>query len=284
MIRFWIVAVFCMSCLMALDTSKLKQQAHVNDFPHEMGTASRKALEQYCLQLEQKTGVQLVIVFVTSLDDEPIQSAASKLFREWEVGSKNANQGILLLFAVQDKQEGAQLGSSLDQILPADFVPEVLSDIRVGLQKNDYNQPLLAAAQKIGDRIAKEKGVTLDPPKSTKSKSGWFSPIAIVLYVCAAAFIAGLVSIIPGFMKVAVPTAKSPTTWLTILILVLLAIVFNVVPDAVESMLPYALANFIETAWPLLVAAVLLVLLSTKGHPLDYLLAPFRGARGKHHR
>src|SRR5437879_8676952 len=126
MIRFWIVAVFCMSCLLALDTSKLKQQGHVNDFPHEMGTASRKALEQYCLQLEQKTGVQLVIVFVTSLDDEPIQSAASKLFREWGVGSKNANQGVLLLLDVQDKQEGAQVSTGLEAILSDYFVVAVV--------------------------------------------------------------------------------------------------------------------------------------------------------------
>src|SRR5260370_37582879 len=146
MIRFWIVAVFCMSCLLALDTSKLKQQAHVNEFPHEMGTASRKALEQYCLQLEQKTSVQLVIVFVTSLDDEPIQSAASKLFREWGVASKNADQGMLLLIAVRDKQEGAQVGSGLQPILDADFIASILSGIRLALQKTDYNQPLLAAA------------------------------------------------------------------------------------------------------------------------------------------
>ncbi len=283
MIRFWIVAAFCVQYLLALDTSKLKQQGHVNDFPHEMGTASRKALEQYCIQLEQKTGVQLVIVFVTGLDDEPVQSAASKLFREWGVGSKNANQGVLLLLAVQDKQEDAQVSPGLEPILPADFVAGVLSGFRAALQKTDYNQPLLAAAQKIGERIAKEKGVTLDPPKSN-SKGGWFSPIAILLYVCAAAFIAGLISIIPGFMKVAVPTAKSPTTWLTILILVLLAILFNVWPDAVESVLPYTLASFIESAWPLLVVAILLVLLSTRGHPLDYLLAPFRETRGKRHR
>jgi uncharacterized membrane protein YgcG len=273
------IVALCAPCLVALDTSKLKQQGHVNDFPYVMGTASHKALEQYCVQLEQKTGVQLVIVFVTSLDDEPVQSAAGKLFRQWEVGSSNANQGILLLFAVQDKQEGAQVGSGLEPILHADFAAAILSDIRLALQKTDYSQPLLAAAQKIGDRIAKEKGVPLDPPKSTKSKGGWFSPIAIVLYICAAAFVAGLASIIPGFMKIAVPTAKSPTTWLTIIVLVLMAVLFNIVPDAVESVLPYALADFIETAWPLLVVAILFVLLSTRGHPLDYLLAPFREKR-----
>src|SRR5713226_2981250 len=148
-LRFWMIVALCVPCLVALDTSKLKQQGHVNDFPHEMGTASRKALEQYCLQLEQKTGVQLVIVFVTSLDDEPIQSAAGKLLHEWGVGSKNANQGVLLLFAVQDKQEGAQVGSGLEPILPPDFVTGVLNGIRLALQKTDYNQPLLAAAQKI---------------------------------------------------------------------------------------------------------------------------------------
>jgi uncharacterized membrane protein YgcG len=285
MARLWIVAALCIPSLMALDTSKLKQQGHVNDFAHEMGTKSRGVLEQYCAQLEQKSGVQLVIVFVTWLDDEPIQSAASKLFREWGVGSKNANQGMLLLFAVQEKQEGAQVGSGLESILPAAFVAGVLSDIRLALQKSDYNQPLLAAAQKIGERIAKEKGVTLDPPASAKSKGGWFSPIAIMLYICIAAFVAGLISIIPSFMKVAVPTAKSPTTWLTIIVLVLLAVLFNVMPDAVESVLPSTFSSFLESAWPLLVVGVFFLLLATRGHPLDYLLAPFRAmSRGKRHR
>jgi uncharacterized membrane protein YgcG len=281
LIRFCIVIAICVPYLIALDTSKLKQQGHVNDFAHEMGGTSRGLLEQYCVQTEQRTGAQLVIVFVKTLDVEPLQSAVSKLFREWQIGSKNNDQGVLLLFAVQDKQEGAQVGSGLEAILPADFISGVLGGIRLALQNDDYNKPLLTAAQKIGERIAKAKGVTLDAPKST---GGWFSPIAIVLYVCAAAFIAGLVSIIPGFMKVAVPTAKSPTTWLTILILVLLAILLNVVPDAVERLLPSALASFIESAWPLLVVAVLFVLLSTRGHPLDYLLAPFREPRGKRRR
>ena len=113
LVRYSVILALWVPCLLALDTSKLKPQGHVNDFAHEMGTASHKALEQYCVQLEQKTGAQLVVVFVTELNDEPIQSAASKLFVEWGVSSKNANQGILLLLAVQDKQEGAQVGSGL---------------------------------------------------------------------------------------------------------------------------------------------------------------------------
>src|SRR5260370_33540431 len=148
MIRFWMIVALCVPCLVALDKSKLKQQGHVNDFAHEMGTSSHNALEQYCVQLEQKTGAQLVVVFVTWLDDEPVQTAASKLFREWAVGSKNANQGILLLFAVQDKQEGAQVGSGLEPILPADFVAGVLSDVQLALQNNAYKHPLLGAAKK----------------------------------------------------------------------------------------------------------------------------------------
>jgi len=43
--------------------------------------------KKYCVQVEQKTGVQLVIVLVHSLDDEPAQTVAGKLFREWGLGT-----------------------------------------------------------------------------------------------------------------------------------------------------------------------------------------------------
>jgi len=269
MVRFWIGIALCIPCLVALDTSKLKQQGHVNDFAHEMGTSSRGRLEQYCVQVEQKTGVRLTIVLVSSLDDEPIQSAASKLFREWGVGS------ILLLVAVEDKQQGAEVGPGLEQILPADFTAGVLNNLRSALRKGDYNLPLLAAAQKIGERIAQAKGVTLDPPKP--AKSGWFGPIAILLYVCIAAFIAGLVATVPVFMKLAVPTAKSPTTWLTIVLSVVLVIFFNLLGhDAAQRVLPSGLVNFFESAWPMLALVLLFILLGSKGHPWDYLVGGTR--------
>jgi uncharacterized membrane protein YgcG len=284
MVRFWIVVVFCIPCLVALDTSKLKQQGHVNDFPHEMGTSSRGLLEQYCVQTEQKTGAQLLIVLVNSLDDEPIQSAAGKLFREWGVESKNADQGVLLLFAIQDKQEGAHVGTGLEPVLSADFVAGALGETRLALQNDDYNRPLLALAQKIGERIAKTKGVSLDPPKV--KKSGWFSPIAILLYICIAAFIAGLLSIIPAFVKLAVPTAKSPTTWLTIVLSVLLVILFNFIGhDAAQRVLPSGLVNFFESAWPMLALVLVFILLGSKGHPWDYFVgAVFGNSRGKRRR
>jgi len=137
---------------------------------------------------------------------------------------------------VNDNQEGAAG-------LEPDFVAGVLRDVRPTLGKDNYNQPLLAAAQKIGEHIAKAKSVTLEPLKVTKK--GWFSPIAILLYVCIAAVIGGLVSIIPSFMKIAVPTAKSPTTWLTIVLLVLLVILFNVVGyDRAQRVLPSAFVSF----------------------------------------
>jgi len=273
--RFGIVAACCVSCLTALDTSKLKQQGHLNDFAHEMGTSSRGLLDQYCVQTEQKTGSQLVIVLVSSLDDEPVQSAAGKLFREWSVGSKNADQGVLLLVVVEDKQEGSQVGPGLESILPADFTAGVMTDLHTALQKGDYNQPLLAAAQKIGERIAKAKGVTLDPPKT--NKSGWFSPIAILLYICIAAFIAGLAATVPVFVKFAVPTAKSPTTWLAIVLSVLLVVFFNLIGhETAQRVLPSGLVNFFESAWPMLALVLLFILLGSKGHPWDYLVGGTR--------
>jgi len=78
-------------------------------------------------------------------------------------------------------------------------------------------------------------------------------------------------------MKLAVPTAKSPTTWLTIVLSVLLVILFNIIGhDAAQRVLPSGLVNFFESAWPMLALVLVFILLGSRGHPWDYLVGGTR--------
>jgi uncharacterized protein len=169
----------------ALDTTKLQPQGYVNDFAHALDQSSAHALEAYCASVEQATGVQMAIVLVDSLEDEPVEDVTNRLFRQWGIGKKGKDDGLLLLLAIKDHKQRAEVGYGLEGVIPDAYAGEVLRGIRPILRQGNYGGALLAAVQQFGSRIAQDKGVTVNPaqvpatPDQRGSSSGGFFPIVI---------------------------------------------------------------------------------------------------------
>lgn len=149
------------SSALALDTTKLKPTGYVNDFAHVLDARSEQALEAYCTEVERATGVQFAIVVVNSLEDEPIEDVANRLFRQWGVGKKGKDEGLMLLLAIKDRKQRAEVGFGLEPIVTDGYAGGVLRGIRPILQQGNYGGALLAAAQQFGDHIAQAKGVAI---------------------------------------------------------------------------------------------------------------------------
>ncbi len=169
----------------ALDTTKLQPQGYVNDFAHVLDQSSAHALEAYCASLEQATGVQMAIVLVDSLEDEPVEDVTNRLFRQWGVGKKGKDDGLMLLLAIKDRKQRAEVGYGLEGVIPDAYAGEVLRGIRPILRQGNYGGALLAAVQQFGSRIALDKGVTVNPaqvpatPGQSQGGSGGFFGVVI---------------------------------------------------------------------------------------------------------
>ena len=96
------------------------------------------ATEQYILttnrELEQKTGAQIVVVTIPSLEGQSLEEYATELFRQWGIGDKEKNNGVLLLCAVEDRQFRVEVGYGLEGDLP---------DGKTGRMQDTYIIPLL---------------------------------------------------------------------------------------------------------------------------------------------
>jgi len=147
----------------SLDTSKLKPTGYVNDFAHKLDPRGEQALEAYCANLERVTGAQMAIVLVDTLDQEPVEDVANRLYREWGIGKKGANEGLLIFLAIRDHKSRIEVGYGLEPIITDGFSGGVLRDIRPILQQANYSAALLAAAEELGNQIAQAKGVALAP-------------------------------------------------------------------------------------------------------------------------
>ena len=166
-----VLAVLCGSLAFGLDTSKLKPTGYVNDFAHAIDGRSAAELETYAGNVERATGAQFAIVTVDTLEDEPVEDVANRLFTQWGIGKKTTNEGLLILLAIKDRKNRVEVGYGLEPIVPDGYAGGVLRGIRPILRKGTYGGALLAAAQQFGQRIAEAKGVTIEgaPPRRQRS-------------------------------------------------------------------------------------------------------------------
>lgn len=94
--------------------------------------------EQYILkysrELDVKTGAQIVVVTIPSLEGAALEEYATDLFRQWGIGDAEKNNGLLLLCAVEDRQFRVEVGYGLEGDLP---------DGKTGRMQDTYIIPLL---------------------------------------------------------------------------------------------------------------------------------------------
>ena len=69
-------------------------------------------------ELDNKTTAQLAVLTINTLDGEPIEDYALEVLRQWGIGSKEQNNGALIVVAVKDRRSRIEVGYGLEGSLP----------------------------------------------------------------------------------------------------------------------------------------------------------------------
>ncbi len=92
-------------------TGRIVDQANI------ISPETRAALETKLADLEAKSGIQLVVATVNSLEGQEIEPYANQLFRFWKLGEKQKNNGVLLLVAPHERRVRIEVGYGLEGTL-----------------------------------------------------------------------------------------------------------------------------------------------------------------------
>jgi uncharacterized protein len=144
----------------AADWKALRPEGYVSDYAGVIDAASKAQLEAYCAAVERATGAQMALVTVTTLEGEPIEDAANAIFRNFGVGSKNSNEGVMLLLAIDERRSRLEVGYGLEGILPDARAGDILREMSPALRQGRYGEAMMAAAQTIGEIVAQSKNVS----------------------------------------------------------------------------------------------------------------------------
>jgi uncharacterized protein len=150
--------------LAAERVSGLRPSGYVNDFAQELSAEGRERLTSLCREVEEKTGAQIAVVTVRTLEGLTPEEYAVQLFRQWGIGRKEDKRGVLVLLAVEDRKYKIEVGYGLEPILPDGKVGGFGREMVPLLKNRDYDGALLQITGQIAQVIAEDRGVALDAP------------------------------------------------------------------------------------------------------------------------
>lgn len=117
-----------------------KAEFYVADYANVLSKETESYIVQTNIDLQQKTGAQIVVVTIPSLDGMDIEQYANTLFRQWEIGSKEKNNGLLLLCSTGDRLFRVEVGYGLEGRLPDGKTGRMQDEYIIPyLKKNDYD-------------------------------------------------------------------------------------------------------------------------------------------------
>jgi uncharacterized protein len=142
----------------------------VNDFANVLSTQEEQQLESQLVAYDDSTSNQIAIVLINTLDEYPIEEYATKLFREWGVGNKKNNNGVVILAAIKDRRIRIEVGYGLEGAIPDIIANHIIeNDIKPGFRSGDYFEGLSNAAASI---IKAAAGEYKAPANYRKKKGG----------------------------------------------------------------------------------------------------------------
>ena len=132
----------------------VKNNIYVYDSAKMLSAETVNRVNYMMEELEAKTEAEVLVVTVPSLDGYDIESYANRLFNTVGIGTKEYNNGVLLLIAQNEYRVRLEIGVGLEdvltdsvcgRILDADFVPY--------RAKNDYNSAVLNTITSVSEKI-----------------------------------------------------------------------------------------------------------------------------------
>ena len=87
---------------------------YVSDPSNILSASARDTINAVLSRLEASTGIETVVVMLPNIGEEDIFNFGHELFRQWGIGKKKSNNGLLILFVMNQRKVRFTVGYGLE--------------------------------------------------------------------------------------------------------------------------------------------------------------------------
>ncbi|HTF99608.1 MAG TPA: YgcG family protein [Nitrospirota bacterium] len=111
---------------------------------------TRRSITEQLKAHEQQTTNQVAVLTVPSLEGESIEEYANSVFKEWKLGQKGKDNGILVLVAPNDRRMRIEVGYGLEGTIPDSLAGSIIRNVMTPKFKDsDFNGGISAGVSAI---------------------------------------------------------------------------------------------------------------------------------------
>lgn len=133
--------IFFIFPLICLANIKPTEEFYINDYANILDKSFEDNVISLNKKLYEKTGAQIVIVTINDLDGKPIEDVANETFNDFQIGSKEKDNGILIILALNDRRIRIEIGYGLEGILNDGKVGRIIDEYMVPyLKDNNFSE------------------------------------------------------------------------------------------------------------------------------------------------
>lgn len=162
----------------------IRAQGYVTDLAGVIDPATRQKIELLATEVEQKTGAQIAVVTVNSLEGQTREDYAVDLYKHLGIGAKGKDNGVLILIAPKERQYKIEVGYGLEPVINDARAGDVGREMVPDLRKGDYSAAALTGVTGVAQYIAADAGVQLTGLPQRKSRAPthempWWLPFVL---------------------------------------------------------------------------------------------------------
>src|ERR1700681_3596218 len=174
-------------------TGRIVDQANV------IAAETRNAIEPKLADLEAKSGIQLVVATIKSLEGQEIEPYANTLFRSWKLGEKTKNNGVLLLVAPNERRVRIEVGYGLEGTLTDALSKVIIANaITPRFKTGDFSGGISRGVDDIITILTTDASEWQQRPSLRLDNQPTTDPTTWIL-IAAAIVLAILLTVSPGF-------------------------------------------------------------------------------------
>jgi len=147
----------------------------VNDFARVIDSASARTMDSLIRSLQQTTGDVVVVATIdTFAPYGSIEEYAVKMFENHGrgIGERGRDNGLLILVAIKDRRVKFEVGYELEEFITDGFSGQISrEDIAPPFRRGQYGEGLVAATQRVINRIADGRNVTIQGVRPERRRS-----------------------------------------------------------------------------------------------------------------
>lgn len=164
----------------------------VNDFAHLLEPFQKQALEQKLDVYNDTTSSAIVIITVPSLNGYDIAEVSLKYLRDWGIGAKGKNNGVVILVSAKDHRARIETGYGMEGVLPDILAKQIIDQRMIPFFKNgDYYAGLNNSVDAIMQAAAGEYKADPNAKKGGGSLLGKIIPLAVIFIIIIFLFSGG---------------------------------------------------------------------------------------------